>query len=201
MRGDDEWTGTIPLPRLMSLRNGGALTLGAVATGPGATTFFADVNLDGKLTDDDRIVFRPSEDCAYSSYSILKVQLPGPPARLFGVAVFVPRAEGNEPAPRLAYAMTARVLGSITLEGHEIAVRLPFDSSLKKLSISPATWGWTRTATGTLTTGRFQPNTPTFPTACQFPRRHPLRVFRRADYSTGQFALRQHPASDNNGRI
>lgn len=197
VRGDGEWTGTIPLPRLVSLRNGGALTLAAVATGPGATTFYADVNLDGKLTDDERVVFRPSEDRHYSAYSVLKVQLPGPPARLFGVAVFVPKTQNNEQAPKLLYDMSAWVLGSVSIEGSQIAVRLPFDLVTEAVDLAGYV-GMDANGDGHIDDRQVSTEYAYTP--------HGLPVFRvgaryvsfaSADYSTGRFALRQHPASDD----
>lgn len=192
-----EWIGTIPLPRLVSLKAGGTLAVIAITTAPDITTFYADLNLNAQITDEELVVFRRSDDPRYESYSILKVQLPGPPARVFGVAVFLPRGGGTTPAPTLAYDMGAQIHGSFRIQDREIGVRLPFDLVKEAVDLDGYV-GMDANGDGHIddrqvsTEYAYTPHgVPVFHVG------NHLVSFAAADYPTRRFTLREHPAADD----
>jgi peroxiredoxin len=188
------WAASIPLPHLVSLPKGGSLAVGAVRDEAGTTTFYADLNLDGELGNDERISFVPWQDDHYSAYSILKVQLQGPPARIFGVAVLLPK--GGADLPQLGYAFGASVDGRVNVDGRTVLVRLPFDLAQEAVNLQD----YLRVdcnGDGKIDNMNVSNEVAYAP--------HGLPVFRvgthylsflSADYAAHRFVMREHPAAD-----
>ncbi len=191
------WTAAISLPRLVSLPKGGTLIVGAVTRDGGRPTFYADLNLDGRLGDEERLRLRPWRDGVYAAHAILEVELAGPPARRFGIAVFVPEASTRaDGAPELSFALGATVAGFATIDGRTVRVRLPFDLDTEKVDLD-GYLGMDTDGDGSIDDRNVSNEYAYAP--------YGLPVFRvgnrylsfaSADYSTRRFALREHERAD-----
>jgi thiol-disulfide isomerase/thioredoxin len=189
----------VKLPHLVKLRQGGEMAVLLVDRPGGATTVYADVNLDKQLSASERFAPSLAVDQRFSGQAVLKVQLPGPPAGLFGVIVQVPGPIPTQPPPAeaLSVAFGAVILGSVQVDSRPIRVELPFDVVNAAIETRSDYLGIDGNADGRIDHDSLSPE-------YAYARDEDVvfRVGRRyvsvkeADLTTRRLVLRQHPASD-----
>lgn len=168
----------------------------------GAPYLYADLNLDGSLTEDERFELKPEEERnPYILETVLKLPLKGPLFQNFPIVVQyfkgVEWDELKEGERLVLQTKEAFARGKVDVGGHKTLVGYSFDSQSRKINPTSGWLGVDGDDDGEIDSDRFSPESADA--------QNETVVFRigsryvstkKVDIDRNQIVMREHPASD-----
>jgi peroxiredoxin len=199
------------------LQQGGSITAGRLYHPPsdkssiltvlvepedGEPYLYADLNLDGSLSDDERFELkRAVEDNPYILEATLKVPFKGPLFQSFPVVVQYYKGvqwdELKEGERLILQTKEAFARGYVDIDGHKTLVGYAFNAQSKKISVTNGWLGVDGDNDGEIDSDRFSPESAdAHEETVVFRVGNRYVSTKRVDLDKNQVVMREHPASD-----